>query len=51
MENEFYVLIVEDKRLAKELLDAHFDAKKISYAGIFKQENREKVTTAISQLD
>lgn len=51
MEKEIMVLIVEDRELQKELIAKHFSKDKITFAQTFKQENREKVTEAIKDIE
>ena len=51
MEKEITVFIVENKALAKELIQKYFDKENISYAAVFKEVNREKVTQALDAVE
>ncbi len=48
---EIYVFVCEDKDSARQIIDSHFEKGKVTFAQLFKEENRDKIVKAIEDFE
>jgi hypothetical protein len=48
---DIYVFICEDKELAQKLVKAHANKDQITYACIFREDQRNKITEYLDKVD
>ena len=48
---QIYVFICEDEETSKAIIKEHFSREKITYAEMFDEDRREKITSALALVE
>lgn len=48
--NEISVFVCEDPQLTRELIDKHFDTGRLTYAAIFRADQRKAVVNSLDSI-